>query len=99
MTLFVLRCGSLGHSFVLLSLGRKVDRRLVEHHLTVDDTLVRSLDKAKLVNLSIDTERGDKTDVRSFRSLNGAKTTIVSVVDVTYLETCTLTRQTARTES
>ena len=63
-------------------------------HLTV-----RSLDEAKLIDLSVYAERRNQTDVRSFRALDRTQTAVVGVVYVTHLETGTLTRQTTRTQS
>ena len=99
MAFRVLGSGGLGHGLVLLSLGREVDGRLVELHLTIDDTLVGGLDETKLINLGIDAKRGDKTDVGTFRSLDGAEAAVVGIVDVADLEACTLARQTAGAES
>ena len=52
---------------------------------------IRSLDKAKFINLSIHTERADQTDVWSFRAFDRTQTTIVCIVYVTHLESSTLT--------
>ena len=51
---------------------------------------VRSLDKAVLVDLRIGCQRVDQTDVRSFRSLDGAHASIVRIVNVSDLEACTV---------
>ena len=59
---------------------------------------VRSSDEAKLIDSSVYTERRDKTDVRTLRALDRTQTTVVCIVNVTNLEACTLTRQTARTK-
>src|SRR5690606_12748801 len=44
---------------------------------------VRSLDKAHLIDLGVYAKSRDKTDVWSFRSLDGTKTAIVAIVYVT----------------
>ena len=54
------------------------------------DLAVRSLDKAVLVDLRIGCQRVDQTDVRSFRSLDGAHASIVRIVNVSDLEACTV---------
>ena len=99
MTGFILRSGSLSHGLVLFSLSRKINGRLVEHHLTIVYTLVRSLYETELVYLCIDAKRRNQTDIRTFRGLDGTEAAVVGIVDVSDLEACTLTRQTARTQS
>ena len=59
---------------------------------------VRSGDEAKLIDGGVYTERRDKTDVRTLRALNRTEATIVCLVNVWNLETCALTRKTARTK-
>ena len=71
--------------------GRKV-------YNTVLYLSIRSLNETEVVDLCIYTKAADQTDVGSFRRLNRTKTAIVCKVYVTNLETCTLTRETARTE-
>ena len=71
--------------------GRKV-------HNTVLYLSIRSLYETEVVDLCIYTKAADKTDVGSFRRLDRTETAIVCKVYVTNLETCTLTRKTARTE-
>ena len=63
------------------------------------DLAVRSFHKAVLVDLSIGCQIGDQTDVGAFRSLDGAHTAVVAVVNVADLETCTVTAQTAGAQS
>ena len=52
---------------------------------------VRSGDEAELVDSCVNAERRDKTDVRTLRALNRAKTSVVCIVYVSHLEACTLT--------
>ena len=85
---------------ILLFFGCKIYNILV---LQVNDTVVylaiRCLDEAEVVDCSVNAKRRNKTDVRTLRALNRTETTVVGIVNVTHLETCTLTRQTARTKS
>ena len=74
------------------------DFLIIQVGYTILHLTVRCLDKAQLIDLCIDTKRGDQADVWSFRALNRAETAIVCIVYVTYFETGTLTRQTARTQ-
>ncbi len=63
------------------------------------DLAVRRLDKTVFVDPCIGCKGVDQTDVRTFGGLDRAHTTVVRIVDVSNLETCTVTRQTAGTES
>ena len=71
---------------------------VVHINLAIDNAAIRRDDEAQVVDLGIETERGNQTDVRAFRRLDWAKATIVGIVNVTDLETCTLTGETARTQ-
>ena len=57
-----------------------------------------SLDKAVLVDLREGREVGDKTDVGSFRGLDRTHAAVVGVVNVTYLEARSVSRETAGAE-
>ena len=70
----------------------------VIRNAAIDDTAVRRLDEAVLINAGIACQIVDQTDVRTFRCLNRADTAIVRVMNITDFEACTLTRQTARTK-
>ena len=59
---------------------------------------IGSFDEAKVINLCVNAEWRNQTNVRAFRWLNRTKTTIVRIVYVTHLETSTFTWQTARTK-
>ena len=67
-------------------------------YLTIFNLTIRSFNETKHINLSEHTQRRDQTNVRSFRCFNRTKTTIVSIVNVAYLKSGTLTRQTTRTK-
>ena len=83
---------------VLLFLGSEIYHLvIVEVGNSVLHLSIRSLDKSEMVNLCIYTERRDKSDVRTFRTLDRTETTIVCIVNVTHLKSGTLTRQTSRT--
>ena len=64
---------------------------------TIDNT-IRCLNESILVNTSIGCQRVDQTDVGSFRSLNRAHTSIMGVVDISNLESGTITGQTTRSK-
>ena len=68
-------------------------------YLAVDYATIRSLNEAVWIYASIGCQRTNKTNVRTFRGLNGAHTTIVRSMNVANLEACTFTRQTTRTQS
>src|SRR5439155_21468992 len=54
--------------------------------LAVLDDAVRSLDEAQVVNLCVAGERGDESDVRTFRSLDRTHAAVLRVMNVTHLE-------------
>ena len=60
---------------------------------------VRSFHEAVLVDLGVRCQIGDQTDVGAFRSLDGAHTAVVAVVNVADFETCAVTAQTAGAQS
>ena len=73
---------------ILLLFGRIVaDMRIVHIHLSVLHRTVGRLDEAHGRNLRIDAQRRDQTDVRAFRRLDRAETSVVRIVHVAHLET------------
>ena len=99
-TIVVQRSITLTDNLLLFLLSGEVDNILILHvDLCVLNLSIRSNDKSEVVDLCIHAERRDKSDVRALRRLDRTKTAVVSIVYVTYLESGTLTRQTARTES
>ncbi len=66
--------------------------------LAIDHTAVRSLDEAVFIDSCIRSQIGNQTNVRAFRSLDRADSSIVAVMNITDLEACPLTRQSARTK-
>ena len=73
------------------------------HDLVSDSTLeylaVRSLDEAIVIHPGVGGQRTDQADIRAFRGLNRAHTSVVGAVDVSNLEASTLTREATRAES
>ena len=65
--------------------------RLVHH-------TVRSLDEAVLVDTCVGCQRVDQTDVRSLRCLDRAHTTIVCIVNISNLESGTVSGKTTWSE-
>ena len=62
------------------------------------DLTVRSLNKSVLVDSCIACQRVDQTDVRSLRRLDRAHSSIVGVMYISHLESCTVSGQTARSQ-
>ena len=98
-TIFCQRSITLTDDLSLLILSCQVNNIIIVHiNLAIVHLTVRSYDKAEVIDLCIHTEWRNQTDVWTFRTLNRTKTTIVSIVYVSNLETSTLTRQTTRTK-
>ena len=92
-------CVTLCYGGLLLVFGGVVHYMVVvEVHDTVLHLAVGGFDEAKVIDFRIYTKRRYKSDVRSFRCLNRAEATIVRVVDVSYLESRTVTAQAAGAE-
>ncbi len=66
--------------------------------LTVSYFVVRCFNKAHVIDLGMHTKCRDQTNVRTFRCFNRTQTAVVRIVNVTYLETCTLPAQTTGSE-
>ena len=78
-----------GHLLVFLFLcAHKLPAFVAQVHLAVFNLAVGGLDESEVVDLGIYAQRGDKTDVRSFRGFDRAEAAIVGVVDVSDLESC-----------
>ena len=93
---FVDRRRSLGDDVVAF-LDRRQMHDLVGQ-LTIHDLAVRCLEETVAVGLGVGRQRVDQADVRTFRRLDRAKTTVVRGVNVAHLEAGALTGQTARPE-
>ena len=90
----------LRHRHILLSLGGVVlYAGLAEVGFTTIDLEVRSGEEAHVAHLGVDTEGGDQTDIGALRGLDRTETTVVGVVDVSHLKPCTITADTAGSES
>ena len=100
VTFVIQRSIPLSYDEVFFFLSGIVLQSLIrEVNLPILDATVRRRDEAEVIDLRIDTERRDQTDVWPFRRLNRTETAVVGIVYVTDLEAGTLTRETARTES
>ena len=98
LAVLVQRRITLRYRHILFVLSREVhDMLVIKVNHTVLRLTVRSLNETKIIDLSVYTERRDKTDIRTFRCLNRTETTIVCIVYVTHLESGTVTTQTAGT--
>ena len=62
------------------------------------DTAVRRLNKAVFVDSCKGSQIGNQTDVRAFRGLNRAHSSVMAVVYVSYLESRTVSGKTARAQ-
>ncbi len=91
------RCVRLGDDVVLFFVGSHVHDFVRD--LAVLHTAIWALDETELIDASERAECTDKTDVRTFRSLNRAHTAVVREVDVADFEARALTGQTTRSES
>ena len=83
---------TLSDDLAFFNFGCQVDYIIVvQIHLAVLNLAVGSLNESEIIDLGIDAERRDKTDVRAFRGLNRTETAIVGIVYVSNLEAGTLT--------
>ena len=90
--LLVHGCAGLGNDVVALLDSGKVNHFIGDH--AIFDLPVRALEKTVGVGPRVSRQRVDQTDVRTFRRLDRAYTTVVGRVYVTNLKACTLTGQT-----
>ena len=79
----------LGNDVVLFFSGVVVDDLV--GHATLDDLAVRRLNEAVVVDPCVGRERTNEADVRAFRGLDGAHTSVVRGVHVSDFEAGTLT--------
>ena len=98
-----------GKGSILLKVGRNLSniifilihsRQIINlvSCLSIYNLPVRSFQESVLVNTSIDCKRNNQTNVWSFRSFDRTHATVVSVVNVTNLNTCTVTRKSTRSQ-
>ena len=90
------RSVGLSYHILLFHVGRKILDRVGD--LAVADDAVRRLDEAEAVDLGVEAEGRDKTDVRTFRRLDRADAAVVRRMHVADLEACALTGETAGAE-
>ena len=83
-------------NLVFLILSRKHQDGI--GHLTFINNAIRSLYKPFIINLGIHRQRRDQPDIRTFRSFDRAKPSVVSIVNVTNLKTCTFAGKTTRSK-
>ena len=87
------------NELVLFLLGAHEFPSLVaEVNLSVVHLAVWSLDESEIVNLGIDAERRNKSDVRSLRRLDRTKPSVMRIVHVPDLESGPVPGETSRTE-
>ena len=99
-SVFVQRSITLSDDVVFFLFGGEIYQILiVEVYYAIGNVAVRRFDKTKLVDVGVYAKRRNKSDVRTFRALDGAKASIVRIVNVAHFETCTFARKTTRTES
>ena len=92
----VKRLISLSNDKLVLLIGCHVNN-LVEN-LAVNNPSVGSLDKAVFVYLCKGCKIGDKSDVGTFGSLDGTHTTVMAVVNISNLESCSVTGKSSGAE-
>jgi hypothetical protein len=86
-----IRLGDLGDIFFFSAqVGKPLQIDLAIRYLPV-----RRFDKAHFVDLRMYAQRGDQTDIRTFRRLDGTETAVVGIMHVTNFEAGALTAQTA----
>ena len=89
------RVGLGHHVLVFLRRGEVID---LVGDLSVDHTTVRRLNEAERVDAGKRSQRTDQTNVGAFRSFDGTHAAVVRRVNVTHVNTGTLTRQTTGAE-
>ena len=102
MSLFIQRLIRLCYMIIILFICCHIDNLICDtriFRICFIDFTIRSLNETVLVNSCIRCKGVDQTDVRTFRCLNWTHSSIMRIVNVSNLETCTITRQTARTQS
>ena len=99
VVVLVQRLVGLSDDILVLLVGGHIDDLIGDSAGGLVDLAVRGLNEAVLVDLGVGGQIGNQTDVRAFRRLDGAQTTIVGVVNVADLEACAVTGQTAGAQS
>src|SRR5699024_10281328 len=102
MSFFIQRLISLSHMVVILFISSHIYYFICHPRIfgiRLVDLSVRSFNESILVDPCIGCKRVDQTDVRSLRSLNRAHSSIVRIVNISNLESGTVTGQTAGSQS
>ena len=81
--------------FHLLIGAEEVD---LSRHLGVFDFPIRRENEAVLIDLGVDAQRGDETDIGAFRRLNGADATIMGDMHIANFKARAFAIQTARSQ-
>ena len=98
VTVFCQRFVRLCDNVVIFHIRSHVDYFICNAAGLLVHTAVRCLNKTVLVDPCESCQIRDQTDVRTFRRLDRAHSSVVAVVYVTYLESGTVTGQTARAQ-
>ena len=96
-TLLVDRIVSLGNEISLFLIRSKIFDRI--GHLALFHHSVRSLDESELVYTRVSAHRVNEPNIRTFWSLNRTNPTIVRSVNISDLETSTITIESTRSKS
>ena len=97
-SLLVKRLVGLCHYIVVFNIGSHIGYFIKYNACLLVNLAVRSFDKAVLVYLCKRSKVGNKSDVRTFGSLDRTHSAVVGIVYISNLEACTVTGQTAGAE-
>ena len=89
------RLVSLSNGIIILYIGSHIYNFIGYNTCSLIHLSVRCFDEAVLIYPCERCKVGDQTDVRSFRSLDGAHSSVVGVVNISNLESCTVSGKTA----
>ncbi len=91
----------LGYMVIVFFIGGHVDNFVRDTGVVLVrlvDLPIRSLDEAVFIDPGESSQRVDQTDIRSFRGLNGAHSSVVGIMYISDLESGPVTGQTAGTK-
>ena len=95
--LFVRLCNNITIFLICRQINNIVGNTRISRICLINFT-IRCLDKSILINTRIRCQRVDQTDIRSFRSLYRTHASIMCIVYIADLETCTISGQTTRSQ-
>ena len=98
-SVFIQRLVCLSDCDIVLFICGQITDSIRNYVINLVNLAVRCLDETETVDTSVVRKRTDKTDVRTFRSLNRTHTAVVRVMYVADFKACTLTGETARAKS